>query len=125
MASYRVYFFQKIKKAPEKKVAPWRLLAACAPFPPFFSHWCLKAATALIPTFPWINIVFVTIISNLDFFQGKGWQKIGKKHAFDAGSTGSWLVAAFQGAVTIVRVIFSTVSPGLSPPQLLTDSTKN
>ena len=78
-----------------------------------------------IPTFPWINIVFVTIISNLDFFQGKGWQKMGKKHAFDACSTGSWLVAAFQGAVTIVRVIFSTVSPGLSPPQLLTDSTKN
>ena len=36
MPSYRVYFFQKIKKAPEKKVAPCRLLAACAPFPPFF-----------------------------------------------------------------------------------------
>ena len=51
MPSYRVYFFQKIKKAPEKKVAPWRLLGACAPFPPFFSHWRLKAATALNSTY--------------------------------------------------------------------------
>ena len=30
--SYRVYLCQKIKKAPGKKVAPWRLLGACAPF---------------------------------------------------------------------------------------------
>ena len=30
--SYRVYFCQKIKKAPGKKAAPWRLLGACAPF---------------------------------------------------------------------------------------------
>ena len=61
----------------------------------------------------------------LGLFSRKRLAKNWKKHAFDAGSTGSWLVAAFQGAVTIVRVIFSTVSPGLSPPQLLTDSTKN
>ena len=61
----------------------------------------------------------------LGLFSRKRLAKNWKKHAFDACSTGSWLVAAFQGAVTIVRVIFSTVSPGLSPPQLLTDSTKN
>ena len=30
--SYRVYFCQKIKKAPGKKAAPWRLLGAWAPF---------------------------------------------------------------------------------------------
>ena len=44
MPSYRVYFFQKIKKAPEKKVAPFSRLRA---FSAFFSHWRLKAATAL------------------------------------------------------------------------------
>ena len=42
MPSYRVYFFQKIKKAPEKKVAPWRLLGACAPFPAFFRTGALR-----------------------------------------------------------------------------------
>ena len=32
MPCYKVYFCQKIKKAPGKKVAPWRLLGAFAPF---------------------------------------------------------------------------------------------
>ena len=39
-------FCQKTKKAPGKKVAPWRLLGACAPFSP----WRLKVSTALVGT---------------------------------------------------------------------------
>ena len=42
VVSTRVYFFQKIKKAPEKKVAPLRAFSA------FFLHWRLKAARALV-----------------------------------------------------------------------------
>ena len=46
--SYRVYFCQKIKKAPGKKVAPFRRLRA---FLAFFPTRSLKAATALVPLY--------------------------------------------------------------------------
>ena len=42
MPCYKVYFYQMIKKAPRKKVAPWRLLGAFAPFQPFFWPGALR-----------------------------------------------------------------------------------